>query len=379
MRSISLLAEPTLIGVLIARLAFAPPTSRRLVADARSCDTPALGTAATEVADYADDLARRIATGLSPIVALRASRPDADPRRRSPLNDWWSSIEHGLATGATLDRSVRLAPIRGDLDVVSVSLLSTRGDTAALVDGLRRAATVVRSREDVRRRRRSSAAQAVLSARVMTALPPVVLIGALLLSPGVRAGVTQPPMVMVIGLGVALNIIGWRWMRSLAERGTRPRVRNGAQSDVQREEDLALLVELLAIGVRSGSGAIETIKLLAEVGPPQLRPSLTRVSEAVDRGMRLDTALVELGSDRSARRLATILVDGSRDGSPLAPALEHLARDLRSETRRLHHTAIGELPVRLTPPLVLCTLPAVVLIAIAPVAVAALTAVRADL
>lgn len=376
MRPIALIAEPSLIGILIARLAFAPPASRRVTEEAGTVVPPPTSEAPTGIADYAEDLARRIGTGLSPIAALRSSRPITGSNRRSALDDWWEGIERGLATGGTLNDSIRVAPTSGDLDVITVSLLSARGDTAALVDGLRRAATVVRSRDDVRRRRRSSAAQAVLSARVMTALPPVVLLGALAFSPGVRSGVTEFPMIMVIALGAALDVIGWRWMRSVAGRETG---RTAARHGADREDALALLVELLAVGVRSGSAAVETIRLLAAVGPPVLRTSLTRVCEVVDRGERLDTALAELGTDRRSRRLATLLVDCSRDGSPLAPALDHLADDLRSEARRLHHTAIGELPVRLTPPLVLCTLPAVVLIAIAPVAVAALRAVRADL
>ena len=116
-----------------------------------------------------------------------------------------------------------------------------------------------------------------------------------------------------------------------------------------------------------------------EVGPSSLRAPLSAVADAVNRGVRLELALARLGEDRNADRLASILSDCARDGSPLAPALEHLAGDLRSDTRRRHHTAIGELPVRLTPPLVLCTLPAVVLIAVAPITITALRAVRAGL
>lgn len=381
MRSLSVLAEPTLLGLVLTRLAFAPPAPRTVHGEIRPSNArPADGSALTGIAEYAEDLARRIGTGLSPIAVLRSSPPTCGADHRSALGEWWAAVDHSLASGATLDRSVRLAPSRGDLDVLSVALISARGDTAALVEGLRRAATVVRSRDDLRRRRRASIAQAVLSARVMTALPPVILLGASLLSPGVRAGISQASMLTVIGLGIGLDLLGWRWMRSIAGRapGERRDVSDSG-AGIEREEGLTLLVDLMAIGVRSGSTAVETIAVLAEVGPSSLRAPLSAVADAVNRGVRLELALARLGEDRNADRLASILSDCARDGSPLAPALEHLAGDLRSETRRRHHTAIGELPVRLTPPLVLCTLPAVVLIAVAPITITALRAVRAGL
>ena len=85
---IALIAEPSLIGILIARLAFAPPASRRITEESGTVVPPSTSETPAGIADYAEDLARCIATGLSPIAALRSSRPITGSNRRSALNDW---------------------------------------------------------------------------------------------------------------------------------------------------------------------------------------------------------------------------------------------------------------------------------------------------
>jgi len=269
---------------------------------------------------------------------------------------------------------VLTAPVDADLAVVSMALLSAHGDSDSLSSGLRAAAEVIRGREDVRRRSSAASAQAVLSARVMTSLPPIVLGAALAVSPGVRAAVASPGMVIVVAIGVALDLAGWRWMGAIL----RQRHRDGPL-DPDQLEQLCLLIDLISVAVRSGSTVREALESLAAIGPLTLRPRLDRVRDSLARGHRLADAVRELGPDHNARRLAAVLADGAADGSPLTPALDRLASDLRSEAARLHATRIGELPVRLTPPLVVCTLPSVALIAVAPVAIAAIGSIRADL
>ena len=56
---------------------------------------------------------------------------------------------------------------------------------------------------------------------------------------------------------------------------------------------------------------------------------------------------------------------------PIAPVLERLAEEARSERRRAADAAARQLPVRLAAPLVVCTLPAFVLLAIVPLLIGA--------
>jgi pilus assembly protein TadC len=59
------------------------------------------------------------------------------------------------------------------------------------------------------------------------------------------------------------------------------------------------------------------------------------------------------------------------DGLPLAPVIERISADVRAERTRLHDIAVRRLPVRLTLPLVACTLPAFALLTITPMVIAA--------
>jgi len=74
------------------------------------------------------------------------------------------------------------------------------------------------------------------------------------------------------------------------------------------------------------------------------------------------------------------LVDGfaaaDRDGLPLGPVLERLAADARAQRRRNLDAAARQLPVRLSVPLVLFTLPSFVLTAVVPLLLAALSSLR---
>jgi tight adherence protein C len=97
-----------------------------------------------------------------------------------------------------------------------------------------------------------------------------------------------------------------------------------------------------------------------------------------DRGERFADALGELPRHLGER--AHTLVDGlaaaDRDGLPLAPVLDRLAGEARVQRRRRADTAARQLPVRLSLPLVLCTLPSFVLLAVAPLLLAALSSLR---
>ena len=65
-----------------------------------------------------------------------------------------------------------------------------------------------------------------------------------------------------------------------------------------------------------------------------------------------------------------------RAGLAFGPAIARLADDARDHRRRLAEAAARELPVRLSFPLVLCTLPSFALVAIVPLLVGALSSVQ---
>jgi tight adherence protein B len=94
---------------------------------------------------------------------------------------------------------------------------STGGATA---DTLERVAAIVRERHAFRGERFAHAAQARLSARVLTVLPLVVGAWGYLSSAQVRRSYSVSPITPALAVtGVLLNLIGWWWMRRLVAGG----------------------------------------------------------------------------------------------------------------------------------------------------------------
>lgn len=144
---------------------------------------------------------------------------------------------------------------------------------------------------------------------------------------------------------------------------------------VQRRIDHALpdAIDLMVLAVRSGLLPVAALRVVHTHFQPELRTAAAEVLAAVDRGERFADSLPVM-----VQRLGPALhplVDGfvaaDRDGLPLAPVLERLAADARAHRRRRIDTMARQLPVRLAVPLVVCILPAFVLLAVVPLLLAA--------
>ena len=94
--------------------------------------------------------------------------------------------------------------------------------------------------------------------------------------------------------------------------------------------------------------------------------------------MRLADALETLPDSvgEPVRPLVRVLVDGDRYGTDLETALEQLAADSRLVRRRRAEENARRLPLRLLFPLVICILPAFILLTLAPVLAETLAAFR---
>ena len=113
---------------------------------------------------------------------------------------------------------------------------------------------------------------------------------------------------------------------------------------------------------------------LAGAIPPPCGSAFQEVADRVARGQRLADALEvlpELLGD-PVRPLVAALVASERYGVALGPTLDVLAHDARRDRRRQAEEAARQLPVRLCFPLVCCTLPAFVLLTIAPLVAGAI-------
>lgn len=144
------------------------------------------------------------------------------------------------------------------------------------------------------------------------------------------------------------------------------------------DEHFADAVDLVLLAVRCGHLPLQAMRVVGPRLAPGVRTAFEQVDAAARSGRRFADALEALPAalgDR-AHALADAFATADRDGLPLAPVLERLAAEARHDRRRRSDARSRQLPVRLAFPLVLCTLPSFVLLAVAPLLLAALHTIR---
>lgn len=149
----------------------------------------------------------------------------------------------------------------------------------------------------------------------------------------------------------------------------------------QRRVDAALpdAIEMLILVVHAGLTPHQAIVMLSERAPRPIRPALHEVRRRVSRGAPLAEALRALPErlGPGAAVVADTLAMAERYGTPIGQALEQLALDVRERRRHRADADARKLPIRMAFPLVCCTLPSFVLIAIVPAVLAALSSLGA--
>ena len=177
--------------------------------------------------------------------------------------------------------------------------------------------------------------------------------------------VAGPVGAAVVGL-VILTGRGWRRLSTVNRRR------------LAVEVCMPDAVELFVLCVHAGFSPTQAIAELAASAPAPVRQAFASVELQLHRGRTLADALTELPRHAGppGRELAAAVATADRDGLALAPVLDRLAAAARADRRRAGDAAARRLPVRLSFPLVACTLPSFVLLAIAPAVLGALSTLR---
>lgn len=194
---------------------------------------------------------------------------------------------------------------------------------------------------------------------------------------------TVAPTLVRGGLLLLAALIAWGLRprphaRAAARHPTGRRSRMfGARARAARRaaQHLPDALDLLVLSIRAGYMPAHAIVVITPFLPQSLRSSFTAVDEAMKAGVRFADALDRLTTQLGpiAQPLVDSLAAADRYGLPLAPVLERLSFEARQQRRRDSDAAARELPVRLAIPLVLCTLPSFVLLAIVPLLLGALS------
>ena len=193
---------------------------------------------------------------------------------------------------------------------------------------------------------------------------------------------------MIAGLFAAVAVAVACWALRPRLRRTpgperRPRVarlRGRAAQRTQQSAGRAYpdAIELIVLAVRAGYLPAAALRMATPYLSTALQPAFVEVGDRVEAGERFADALAALPAALGpiAAPLADSFAAADRYGQPIAPVLERLAAEARQHRRRQADTLARQLPVRMSVPLVLCTLPSFILLAVVPLLLAALSSLH---
>lgn len=120
--------------------------------------------------------------------------------------------------------------------------------------------------------------------------------------------------------------------------------------------------------LRAGYSPVQGIHFLSLHAPQVMRPAFLAVTEKIASGQRFTDALRELSQHigPTARPLCEVLAAGDRLGIPMENLIFQLGNDARLSRRRAAEISARQLPIRLSLPLVICTLPSFIVLIIVP-------------
>jgi len=189
------------------------------------------------------------------------------------------------------------------------------------------------------------------------------------------------PRRRLILLGVAVlvsTMVSWKLLGlvafvSLFEGQTRSRRQERRQARAVMVE-LPEIVDFYVVGLTAGLTVGQATQAVATHLEGSVPKALEGACARVGHGARLSDQLATLPTivGDGVRPLTRVLVDAERHGVAIGDALERLSQDVRVQRRRWAEIQARRIPVKLLFPLVLCTLPAFVLLSIVPVLVSAL-------
>lgn len=196
-------------------------------------------------------------------------------------------------------------------------------------------------------------------------------------SAALLAAVLVVAMIVVIAVRAAPDLLTTPRITA-APRRTRP-PRLPRRRSIRRHQHRAFpdTLDLLILAIRAGLTPRQAIEVIAEIEGP-CQHALANVVRRAQRGQPFADALRAIDDELGA--WATPSVDAiatcDRYGLGLEQMLEQLTADARAARQRLAQAAARRLPVTLSFPLVACTLPSFVLLAIVPAVLAALSSLQ---
>lgn len=282
--------------------------------------------------------------------------------------DWVRQLHHDIADGVTLGAAlVRAEEAAPADDATCLSLLGSSAVGINLVPAaVDHAAEVLRGIARCRGELQVAVSHTRFSLRILTVLPFGLLALSFLASGTFRASLFSLRAVVPILLGFAINRAGSSWMDRIIDRAVAD-----AHSD-----PLTDLIDRVCVSLRAGRTVAQACETIDQSGTPRTSRLAADIAGRVRAGQPLDEALEPLGVHHglAGRMFADVLVGAERDGLPVVPLVTRIALEVRTERQHRIDVAVRQLPSKLAIPLVLCVLPAFLLITLVPLVVSSLGA-----
>lgn len=185
-------------------------------------------------------------------------------------------------------------------------------------------------------------------------LPVFAGLAAVLLAGTHRSG---PPAKAPAAVGATIAVLGSRWHRIHADR----RIAH-AVPDV---------LEIVALALGSGFDLAGTLETVREYGPSPTTALIDRTVADLRAGVPRRDALIALVENSAGAfgPMVEVLLAAEREGAPVAMVLDRLAVEATARRSAIAEERARRTPVLLLAPLVLCSLPAVLLGTIVPLVV----------
>lgn len=292
-------------------------------------------------------MAALLRTGLPLRAALVEWHQHAPPPLREPLVRIAGSIELGASTEralAVLDDIYGVAAA-GTLRAALITCSEIGGDTARMLD---RIARTIQDRAALARSGRAAGSGALLSGRLVAGLP----LAFVPFMPLAEVPVLDGPGLLLLLAGVALAAGGLKWVSALVPR---PPEDDGA----------AEVADVTAAVLEGGAGLPAALGIAARGAPADVAAPMHRASRLVALGLDWTDALHRL-DDTGLQQLAHALHMSHKYGLPASGILEEFSARRRAERAQSFEAALRRAPVLMVIPLVVCVLPAYVLLGLGP-------------
>jgi tight adherence protein B len=188
-----------------------------------------------------------------------------------------------------------------------------------------------------------------LSGRIIAGLPLTFLP----LLPASDVSLLDPVGLFLVSLGVALAVLGMRWMKQLTPRP--PETEDGA----------CAVARAAAVALAGGASLSATMEAIALHPPDDVRTDLGRAHKLHRLGLSWPEAL-RRAAHPGLTGMSVTLDRAARKGLPAADALEAFAFHRDAEAARDLDRKIRRAPILMAVPLVACVLPSFLLLGVVP-------------